>query len=280
MGKKATIALDIDGTISDDTKRIPMPVASYLSSLHNDGHTLIFLTGRPFMYAMTALGKLSFPYILGVQNGSDIIEMPKKKRVIHNYFSKNILTHLDELYENENEDYLIYAGFEKGDFCYYRKDKFSAKMLDYLELLKALTPAPWESVSSFDAIEQNSFPLIKCVGQEAHMKHIASKMQELFDLEIVTIADPIEKGLYLNLLTHPKANKKSALEQIIQSYEYQSPIIAAGDDYNDHAMLSFADISIVMETAPKGMHNVADILAKSSNDCGIIDALQEALKRF
>lgn len=276
--QKGLIALDIDGTITDNIYDIPVNVAEFLKSLKIDGWELMFITGRTYSFGHTTLQNLEFPYFFAVQNGADILEMPLKKSVGRHYLNHNVIPVLEEIYKKEKEDFLIYSGYEKGDFCYYRPSHFSPMLLDYLEVIKKLSPEPWKQVDSFDIEELKTFPLIKCLGSEEAMERINRLLKPISSIHATCIRDPIGEGLYLNLITNRDATKGNALERIAQLLGIKGPMIAAGDDLNDLSMLEKADISIAMETAPKELIDKADIVAPSAAKQGIIQALQQAIR--
>jgi len=274
--KRGLIALDIDGTLTGSQHLIPLEVITYLHALYDDGWCVVLLTGRMLSFAQRAIQDINFPYYLAVQNGADILEMPHKKLATRAYFGLDIVEKLDHLYQNLPSDFLIYSGYESGDFCYYRSKKYPASMTSYLEKLASLSDAPWQDCPDF-SLEQKSFPLIKCVGFYDDLKKIEEK---LTGVTTALISDPISDGYYhLILVTHADATKGRALRRIQSYLEVQGPVIAAGDDVNDVPMFKEADVAIVMETAPKDVLNYADIIAKPSTELGIIPALKTAISK-
>lgn len=271
---KGWIALDIDGTVTDARHTIPHAVRSYLKDLVAKKWNIVFLTGRTFSYSFSALKELDFPYFLAVQNGADILKMPEKKILFQNYLQESILRELEQIYKGRNEDYLIYAGVEKGDFCYYRPQRFSLELLTYLEEIKALSPEPWQALDSFTFSHEMRFPLIKCLGSEQEMCEVQEKLQKLKVVQVARIRDPMTQELFLNLITHQGVTKGKAIQHLSKG---DGPIIAAGDDRNDLSMFEVATVSIAMETAPQEVLDGADLIAKSASKMGIITALEQAL---
>ncbi len=279
MKHKGWIALDIDGTITDNINSIPKEVVTYLETLHDEGWKLFFITGRTFAFGHNALKALGVPYYFAVQHGADILEMPSKKLISRSYLTDKTIAILEDAYTHEKEDFVIYSGYAEGDFCYYRPKKFSKEFLDYLVLLKNLTPEPWKAVESFDFEKGLEFPLIKCIGTEEKMMRLHDLLSKHADLHVTLIKDPISRKHYLNLVTSAKATKGHALERIIALTQERGKVIAAGDDLNDITMLDVADIAIGMETGPEELKNHADIIAASASKLGIIDALKEAVRK-
>lgn len=275
---KGWIALDIDGTVTDKTRPVPLEVASYLKSLVEDGWRIAFLTGRTFSFAIKSLTTIPFPYLIGVQNGSDVIEMPSQRVKARTYLKKEILKEIEPICKSLHEDYIIYAGYERGDFCYYRPKRFSPKLLEFLDILKTLSKEPWRAVDDFPLNELNEFPLIKCFGTKEQMESLQPVFDQHKTAKATMIRDPMLESLYLQLITSRSAGKGKVIQDLIK--EKRVPVIAAGDDRNDVEMLKMADVKIVMAGAPEEMHKLADIHAKSAAELGIIDALKEAVTRI
>lgn len=278
MGHKGWIALDIDGTITDHPSHVPKPVCDYLHSLVDKGWQIIFITGRPLSFGISALGVFDFPFFLAVQNGADLLYMPERRLLARHYLSGTIIQVLDKIYTEHSEDFIVYSGYERGDFCYYRPERFSAELKEHLKKIQTLSPEPWQALESFDPLIQEQFPLIKCLGSEALMEGICEQLKETQQIAVSLIRDPLGEEIYLNLITEARATKGAALMHMIDHFGKRGPIIVAGDDRNDISMLRCADIGIVMETAPQEMHEEGDIIAPPAQAMGIIEALEEAVR--
>jgi len=172
----------------------------------------------------------------------------------------------------------VYSGYEKGDFCYYRPQRFTDNFQPYIEKMQLLSEEMWKPIQNWSEITQETFPLIKAVGTEEEMLQIVDHIKQRFKAEISIIRDPLSEMFHLALITDFEATKGNALKRMASLLRSEGPIIAAGDDRNDISMLENAAVKIVMKTAPKSMHQMADILAQSSIDRGIIPALEKALK--
>jgi len=276
MFAKKIIAFDIDGTLTPRLDWIDPKVVQYLQNLTDNGWQLALLTGRVFSFASQILQYLPFPYLLAVQNGADIIEMPSKKPIQRNYLSSKILPKIEEVCKELEEDFIIYAGIDEGDFCYFRKNQFSSKMLSYLKIVESKGAAPWKE-SDFSFEKEISFPLVKCFGKEEELLALNPKWKDIKEVEVSFIRDPIDRSLFMDLITHPKANK-GAVIQFLREHFQADLVIAAGDDRNDLKMLKEADVAIAIETAPKEVLQEADIIARPAKDLGIIEAVEKAIE--
>lgn len=277
---KGWIALDMDGTITNDLHLIPPLVVQYLSGLVSQGWKLMFITGRAFSYAYPALKAFKVPYFLAVQNGADILEMPSQRRLHQAYFGNDVVSKLEHAYQDQSEHFLVYAGYEKGDFCYYRPDRFSPHMSDYLERVKTFSSEPWQSRTHFNFAESDRFPLIKCIGTASVMDSLDQAFKTLPSVNTTTIRDPATEGLFLTLITDVGATKGEALSRILSQHSEKGPVIAAGDDWNDVSMFAKADVKIVMETAPEEIRSLASLVAPAASKEGIIPALQKVVSSW
>jgi hydroxymethylpyrimidine pyrophosphatase-like HAD family hydrolase len=275
---KGWIALDIDGTITDETHHAPPEVIDFLHALEKKGWELIFITGRTYSYGYRVVKEFNFPFYLAVQNGADILYMPHKELVARNYLDPKAIPILDSAYRGESEDFVVYSGFERGDFCYYRPERFTPGFIEHLHKIMALSPEPWKSMREFDFEETLAFPLAKCLGTKSAMQRINALLQAFPEISATMIRDPLGEGVYLILVTSQHATKGNALQKVRDVLGDGGPVIAAGDDLNDISMLQRADVKIVMSAAPPEMHSMATILAEHGQSHGIIDALNKAIK--
>jgi hypothetical protein len=276
MESKGWIALDIDGTITLDKYSVPRPVTDFLRHLQSDGWNIAMATGRPFAFASMALSEFDFPYVFLPQNGSVALEMPNKKLLFKKYISAQMIPLVEKAYEGIDSDFIVYAGYEKGDFCYWRRERFSSEDLHYLEDLQKRQKEKWQPVEKFDALDD--FPLIKCFGHETRMDKVADHLRATGKFHVTKIRDPFEEGYFLLLVTDQKASKGSSLKEVFQLKGRGERVIAAGDDENDISLLQAADIKIAMAHAPESLQRVATFIAPPTRDHGIIKALQMALR--
>ena len=272
---KPVFAFDIDGTLTHRYDWVSSEVVKRLGELHDAGHPIALITGRIFSFAEKILNYFDFPYLLAVQNGADILEMPSRKKLCHYYLDGAAIEQIEAAYAGHKEDFVIYSGIDKGDFCYYRPERFSEGMVPYIKKLESLGAVPWQA-SNFD-LEGEAFPLIRCFGDYRAMAHVKAKLSTKPQFEISMIRDPIDPRLYLNLITHPKANKGNVINFLRNRYP-GAKVIAAGNDFNDFKMLKAADIAIVINTAPDEVWAIGDISAKAPEEGGILEAIEEALK--
>ncbi|MCC5833022.1 MAG: HAD family phosphatase [Chlamydiales bacterium] len=270
---KGIIALDIDGTITVEKDRIEKKVEDFLNFLIADGWRLIFLTGRTFSFAYPILSGLKGEYHFAVQNGAALYEMPLARLVKKDYLPVSLLAQMPD-------NILIESGKENEDICYYRPAAFKHNDLEYIRLRISFSPEKWVSVDTFADLDITEFAAAKYFAQREKSYAFAERMRRLGRLNVTVIRDPFNPGNYLAFLNDAGASKGEILEEFRRLHPPGLPAIAAGDDLNDVEMLEKSTFKIVMRNAPEEMHRLADLVAPSAQEHGIIHGLKEATQFY
>jgi Cof subfamily protein (haloacid dehalogenase superfamily) len=269
------IALDIDGTITDQMHSIPKRVVSYLKSLQSRGWRIIVLTGRPYCFCVRALSSFDFPYIFSSQNGSFAWDMPRKKTIFKSFIKKGIL----EVIEKEMGDLDVFMMVYGRNNCFVKEVK---GFENYVEKFENLLGREVFYLKNFSHSHLKGLALAKCVGPKEELEILQERLKKVFrDLEIHFVKDVFIGGdYYLLLITDGKISKGSAILKILEFEKVKKGVvIAAGNDVNDLSMFNVSDIKIAMEDSPKKLLENADIIAPSSKKEGIIEGLKLAIKK-
>lgn len=276
---KGLIALDIDGTIAADSQPIEPAVCRFLESLYQDGWRFIFITGRIFSWAKTILACLPFPYGLAPQNGVLLIDMPSEKIVMRAYIDPQIVGKMYQMALEEKTGFILYTGFEGGDICYYIPSLFSKEMQEYLIQRKTAFRENYQPVDSFEGLKVPVASL-KWIGPKEEMEKVYLRIENELGLHAPAIRDPFNADFSVVQATHGDATKGSSFKRWKELQGIKGPMVAAGDDRNDESMLKAAQVKVVMETAPPELRKLADVIAPTAHESGIIEGLKVALARF
>ncbi|HEV8052405.1 MAG TPA: HAD-IIB family hydrolase, partial [Parachlamydiaceae bacterium] len=178
---RGTIALDIDGTLTDGA-HLPPNVIEYLKSLADNGWRLVFITGRTFRSGYETLKSMPFTYYFAVQNGAIILEMPSQRILSKKYLDRSIFAEMNSICRDEPSDFVIYGGYENKDHCYYLPKNFSNDLLGYLHRRVESYNEIWHPLESYDEIILDAFPSIKCFGLYHSAKALAQRIEERLGL--------------------------------------------------------------------------------------------------
>jgi HAD superfamily hydrolase (TIGR01484 family) len=273
------IALDIDGTITLDKLSVPEPVIAFLREKVNEGWRIAMATGRPLTYAFFALEKFDFPYLILPQNGTLAMEMPSKKILFKHYIPKSALSEIELAYEGILGDFVVYGGYEIKDRIYWRPHRLDEEQKAYAAKVAENQREKSVAVESYQDIPQASVPLVKCFGTKTEMQRIAKRLSEKSLFNVTQIRDPHTENFEMLLVTDRLASKGQSLEEAVKMIGERGTVIAAGDDENDASLLKVADIKIAMAHAPDSLQSLAHFIAPPTSECGIIHALQLALRK-
>lgn len=274
---KGIIALDIDGTITATAHSMPARVVRYLEQLPKQGWELIFITGRSFQWAYSILRELTAPYVLAIQNGAIELKMPAREILCTKYLERSVLPKMEQICCREKTGFIVYAGYEHDDLCYFCSKDFTPETLEYLNRRREGLEEVWIDLPNFDALEIERFASLKCIGKEEPMFKISAEIEKSLRLPAPPNRDPFDNRYFVTQVTHPLATKGHALESTRKLLNWNGPVIAAGDDYNDISMLQKATIKVVMANAPREIAAMADIMAPPASREGIIVGLNHAI---
>ena len=179
--------------------------------------------------------------------------------------------------QGEPTDFVIYAGVELNNLCFFRKSHFSEKLQQYLEARRKAFNEEWKDIESFDELPIEEFPSIKCFGELIPAQHVGKNIESILGLHVPVIKDPFCSEYYVVQATHPDVSKGQVLRDLVSKTEFRGTIIAAGDDLNDLSMFAEAHIKVAMGNAPIELKLKADIVAPPASLTGIIEGLKCAI---
>lgn len=275
---KGIIALDIDGTITDQLLTIHPEVVKFLDKIQSEDWLLLFITGRNFPWAYRVLKELKNPYILALQNGAILLQMPNQQIIDRKYLDNSIFSELEKIAEANSTDFIVYSGFEFEDICYFRPQNFSKEQLDYLNKRKKALHEKWVELSDFSELPFHQFASVKFIEKEELNLKIVQQIESRVHLHAPLNRDPFNAAYSVAQITNSLATKGNVLQARINALKWEGAVIAAGDDYNDLSMLKIAKIRVVMANAPKDLLALADVVAPPASMQGIVQGLTYAIQ--
>jgi Cof subfamily protein (haloacid dehalogenase superfamily) len=264
------IALDLDGTLLNRSKKISQPTLQYLKKIQAD-HLIVLATGRPFrsfIHYYQQLG-LSTPMVCYngafITNPTDATFIPQSfafpQQVVKDIEAELGGSNIENIMCETNERiWLLKQETKLASFFWH-----DHMTIIYGPLKKTLTENPMTMIIKvkkrgpaldqliIQAVKQHPGLLVRFWGE--------SEFCELYYRQI-------SKGsALLKLLTYYRVSKKYFL--------------SFGDAENDKEMLTLAEHGFVMKNAHPSMHDIGDVVTrKDHNHDGIIDELQRYFKQF
>ncbi len=275
------LVTDIDGTITHTAHSLDPKVIKALENMHELGWKICFITGRFFAYAQPLLKELAVPYLLGCQNGVSLWSSELQQFVYSFSIPSDLITRIEKGIGDLPVIFFIEAGASYQDRLYRCSSHIETElrtMLDRVYFPTAESRARLVDASSIsDIYPHPDFAVAKCFGPADVIKQLSYKLAEQKELmdyfSMKVMRWPFDFRLGILFLIQKHVSKGAAIDEAVQRFCGGKPfIMASGDDVNDIELLEKGDFKIVMQTAPEHMHAMADFLAPSAKDLGILEA--------
>lgn len=258
------ILSDMDGTLLDESGRLPAEFDAMMEKLHDRGVMFAPASGRQYYSLVDSFPKYADTFLFVSDNGtmvrqhgeelfSDVIERDKAMEIVNSV--------------NDKPDiYNVFCGKKK---VYLLKDKQPEKYMD--ELMKYFSEI--ELVDCFEDVDDDPIKISFFTADgDADtkifplLKHYESSMQ-------VVLA-----SAYWVDITNLGANKGMAVRKIQERLGLAPEECAAFGDYmNDKEMLESVYYSYAMANAYPAIKEVARFTAKSNDEAGVMVKIQQLL---
>lgn len=263
--KYSVIALDLDGTLTNNEKNVTPKTREALLKAMDEGATVVLASGRP---------------TYGIEPIADILEMDKKGGYILSYNGGKIvnwktkevlyLKHLPEgvvpiIYEYAKEHGYVLLGYkdneiitEQANDIYVREEsrinKMNIRQVDSL----------------LDNIEENPVKVL-LTGHPDEMVKAEAELAEILEGKM----DVFRSAPFFIELVSKGIDKALSLQRLLDHLHLSSgDLVAFGDGYNDLSMLRFAGMGVAMANAVPEVRAEADYITLSNEEDGIAAALE------
>lgn len=255
------IAMDLDGTLLDDAKKISERTVSALCCLPQQDVKLVLASARPprsvrQIYSQLKLDTLQINY-----NGALIWDEPRSQALFHCPLPGALVAEITEVARDWFDDVIVSC--EVLDRWFTDRED-NTHTTETGRLFKPDVIAPLEEFISNDTTK-----LMLLADPKTILQLEAILYKSFGDRVIILQTDD-------NLLQimSPDAGKSTALQWVADYYGIpMRQVMAIGDAPNDIGMLQAAGVAVAMDNARPAVKEVADWIAPSNNDHGVHAAL-------
>jgi Cof subfamily protein (haloacid dehalogenase superfamily) len=254
------VAIDLDGTLLTNDKKISAQTLSALKCLPSDVRIVIASARpprsvRPF-YQMLELDTWQINY-----NGALIWDNPGSRAVFHRPMAGQLVCEIIVAARDLFDEILITCEIMDRWHTDRNDNNFTTETG---RLFKPDVVAPYESFCN------QPITKLMFLGEPKILNKIEPLLLEKFG-EKVTI---VQTDDHLLQLMDKRVSKAVALKKTAAHYRVpREQIMAIGDAPNDVGMLQFAGVAVAMDNAHAVVKKVADWIAPSNNDHGVHAAL-------
>ncbi len=256
------VAVDLDGTLLDDSKKVSEPTALALASLAHRGIKLVIASARPprsVRHIHKALGLDTWQINY---NGALIWDESTRTPIFHQPMAPGLVRELIDTARDMFDEILV-----------------TCEVLDRWHTDRIDQPFTTETGRLFkpDVIapiaEICSQPITKLLllGEPRLIDRLEPLLADAYSdrLSFVRTDDQLIQIMDL------RVSKALALEKVAAHYGVpMERVMAIGDAPNDVGMLQLAGVAIAMDNASPIVKDVADWIAPSNNDHGVRAALR------
>lgn len=254
------IALDLDGTLTNEEKKITPKTYASLMKAQEQGVKIALVSGRsPFGIAPLAeelqLEKYE-GYVLAF-NGGKIIDWQTKEVLSNSFLSPEVLPYLYECSERTGFPILTYQGDEI--ITEHPEDKYVIEE-------QRITKMPVRKVDDF--LRDVQHPINKCliVGNPEPLHELELEMAE----HLKGIMSVFRSAPFFIELVPGEVDKAKMLEVLLERLGIKrSELMACGDGYNDLTMIEYAGLGVAMNNAVDEVKARAQFITLSNEDDGV-----------
>jgi len=255
------IALDLDGTLLTDEKKIAQPTAEALMAL-SKSIKVVLASARPprsvrHLYKQLELDTWQVNY-----NGAMVWDEPSMSAVFHRPMPGSLCHEMVEIVRDMYEEVLVSC--EVMDKWFTDRDDHTYTT----ETGKLFSP---DEIVCIDDICRNEITKLMFLADPKIINRLEPLLFQKFGSRVLIVqSDP-----QLLQIMDPKCGKSVGLKVVCKKYDIKpEQVMAFGDAPNDFGMLQMAGIAIAMDNAEKVVKDVADWIAPSNNDHGVLAALK------
>jgi Cof subfamily protein (haloacid dehalogenase superfamily) len=258
------IAIDLDGTLLNDSKQVTDNTIKSLATAVKRGVKVVIASARPprsvrGFYQQLGLDTWQINY-----NGAMIWDEPAKRVVFHQPMNGDAVLRLIRRSRELHADLIVQC--EIIDRWHTDRDdkRFTTGTGKLFEP---------DQLAAVETICREPITMLNLLGDPAAINRIEPILMDEFasEIELIRAGD---NDLLIG--KHCDACKSNALKTVAEHYRVpMSQVMAIGDAPNDVGMLQLAAVSVAMDNAHPRVKEVADWVAPSNNDHGVCAALEQ-----
>ncbi len=260
------VAFDLDGTLTNNQKRLTSATREALADLQARGIRVVLASGRPTYGILHLAQELDMAqhdgYILAY-NGSKVVRCSDMQLVAETRFPRHLLPQLAQAARTLGAALVTYDDAHNLILA-----TESNQWVDHESFLN--NNMPTRIVDDIDAAAPAGLPKCMMTGEPDHMAEIVPELQKMFpELDICRSApyfiEIVPRGI-------DKARKLDELAHMLGLA--QQNVAAFGDGQNDLGMIRYAALGIAMDNAFDEVKAAADFVTLSNENDGVAHALR------
>lgn len=265
------IALDLDGTLLDNQKRLPERNRKALEACISRGIYVVPCTGRTAAGIPEAVREIpGIRYAITV-NGGMLVDMQENKVLDEKLLEPSTVV---EIYEMLEEYHVMCDAYIQGDgfserYCFEHMDEYAVP--DLVQELVRKTRVPIDNMKEYIRKRNCMVDKLNLFFDDGKQRlQVRKRLDERGD---ILVSSSFTFNLEVN---GPGASKGEGILRLAQILGVKpEETMAFGDGENDLSMMEKAGIGIAMENGEVSLKNKADYIAPCNDDAGVGQMLEK-----
>jgi hypothetical protein len=257
------VAVDLDGTLLNDSKRVSEQTVGALKCLTGAGVRVVIASARPprsvrHVYAELGLDTWQINY-----NGALVWDEPARRAVDHRPMDPSVVRDIVAVARREHPEVIVSCEI---------LDRWCTDRFDATYTTETGRLFPPDVVAPLETFCTEPITKLMLLANPAALSALEPVLRTLAPDAGVNVlrSDPD-----LIQIMHASASKGAALRQVADHYHVpMEQVMAIGDAVNDVPMLEAAGVAVAMDNAHPDVKRAADWVAPSNNDHGVHAALE------
>lgn len=271
--KYKIVFIDIDGTLVNDEKVVPVENIEAIKKIKEKGIEVVLASGRPFHSIEVYSNKVgAVPYIIG-SNGGVVANFVENKKIFSTNMEKEVAIEILKLIKENN----IYFTITISGNMIVENEKYGMTKENRSELIVLKNSAE-------DYLQTTSKPIIKFSiidDKKEKLEKIKKEILERFNIDTTEVDEFMILKKYRNSENNYKLpyvmdimpqgiSKAKAIEELCKYLKINlSQTVVFGDASNDIEMFNVAGYKVAMGNATDKIKSLADVVTKTNNEAGI-----------
>ncbi len=264
--KYKILALDIDGTLTNNKKEITPTVLNAVRRLQTSDIPVLLVSGRPekgIEHVASELGFYEYGGYVFAYNGGKIVNKKTGEILLNQTLPEDMIKPVYDYVKDLDVAILTYDGddivIEKPDNVYAQKEI-------------TLTHMNTRKVNNlYEAID---FPVNKFLicGEPEYLEKLVIEMAEKFSPKLnIFRSEP-----YFIEVVKDGIDKAASLAKLLEIFGMsKDELVACGDGHNDVTMIDYAGMGVAMSNACDEVKAVSNFITKSNEEDGVAFAIDK-----
>lgn len=258
------IALDLDGTLLDDNKRISKENLNTINQLIDMDYEIVIATGRRYWSARELTREINSHITILANNGCVVRNSYDDQVLFSKYLNlEDFRKVMKEGKKRDLHPIIHMNGYEDGFDIIIEFDKDYEGYYDYLRKNNR-----YLRVENYKEIEDNRILSVVYAGNKDLLRSFAEDIEKKYpNIYSAHVMENIQMAEAILEIMNPEGNKWLSLAEyaIIKNIRPEE-IIAIGDDSNDIDMIKNAGLGIAMKNSIPDLKSVAKYISERDNN--------------